>query len=399
VPAEVEPLLRPPLHAPDYRQNGRPNQQAAALARDISPIDWRSFWATDVPAEEWTIEPIVPKGRQVAIYSPPKGGKSLFALDAVAALSTGRSVLGQPARLARSVVYLDFEMTEDDVRERLVDLGYGPDDDLSRLAYYQLPSLPPLDTERGGRVLEEIIARHNPELVIIDTMARVVQGDENDAGTYTGFYAHSGIRLKRRGVGLLRLDHAGKDVNKGQRGSSGKADDVDCVFRLSLVEDKILLTRTHSRIPWVPAQVTLRRESDPVLRHVLVDGGWPAGTKATAESLDELGVPLDATLATAVRALKMAGKPRRRQVVGAGLRFRKLRSGTVPDSSGTARNHACQEQLGTVGNFNEGMLVSLGGAVPGTVGNRALSTTGTQFPSLEGTDSGTGPDEQDEEPW
>ena len=102
-------------------------------------------------------------------------------------------------------------MTPDDVRERLDDLGYGPRDDLSRLAYYQLPMLPPSTPSRGGEVLEEIVRRDAPELVVLDTMARVVQGDENDAGTYTNFYAHSGVRLKRLGVALLRLDHAGKD--------------------------------------------------------------------------------------------------------------------------------------------------------------------------------------------
>ena len=42
--------------------------------------------------EEWVIEPIVPKGRQVAVYSPPKDGKSLFALDSsAAAAADGRS--------------------------------------------------------------------------------------------------------------------------------------------------------------------------------------------------------------------------------------------------------------------------------------------------------------------
>jgi hypothetical protein len=130
--------------------NHRANQAAAALAREIAPIDWATFWEVDVPEEDWVIEPIVPAHRQVAIYSPAKTGKSLLALDMASGRATGRPVLGGLGKPPLSVVYMDFEMTEDDVRERLVDLGYGPDDDLSRLAYYQLPSLPPLDSERGG---------------------------------------------------------------------------------------------------------------------------------------------------------------------------------------------------------------------------------------------------------
>lgn len=93
--------------------------------------------------------------------------------------------------------------------------------------------------------------RHDAHMLVLDTMARVVNGDENDADTYRGFYAHSGVRLKRLGVALLRLDHAGKDPGRGQRGSSGKNDDVDVVFRLDHAEDQVVLSWTHSRVSWV----------------------------------------------------------------------------------------------------------------------------------------------------
>jgi hypothetical protein len=371
----------------------RPNQMATAIAREITPIDWGRFWSTDVPPEEWVVEPIVPARRQVAIYSPAKLGKSLLALEIAVSAATGRSVLGNPAQARRSVVYFDFEMTEEDVRERLVDLGYGPEDDLSLLAYYQLPSLPPLDTERGGQVLEEIVGRHGAELGVLDTMARVVQGAEDESDTYRAFYAHSGVRLKRLGVALLRLDHAGKDLTRGQRGSSGKADDVDVVFRLGVVEDKVVLTRTHSRVPWVPAEVALQRQTEPVLRHVRTDGGWPSGTKETADLLDDLGVPLDATVTAAIRAFKVAGRGRRRQVVAAGLKWRKIRSGTVPGIPGTASETVDPVTAGTALDDSEESQLTVGTAVPGTAGNRGGSTTGTTCPPLGGHGPGTSPDE------
>ena len=65
--------------------------------------------------------------------------QELACVDIVAAAATGRSVLGQLARDPIRILYIDLEMTEADLRERLTDLGYGPDDDLSNLAYYQLP--------------------------------------------------------------------------------------------------------------------------------------------------------------------------------------------------------------------------------------------------------------------
>lgn len=363
--------------------------RSAGIAGDVAPIDWATFWSGEETPEEWLAEQIIPMRRQVAIFSPAKSGKSLLALEIAAAIATGRSVLGAAPQPPRSVVYFDFEMTEEDVRERLTDLGYGPEDDLTGLAYYQLPSLPPLDTERGGQVLEFLVRRHTPCLAVVDTMARVVQGDEDQADTYRGFYAHSGVRLKRLGVSLLRLDHAGKDITRGQRGSSAKADDVDVVFRLAFSEDKVVLTRTHSRVPWVPSEVALRRETDPVLRHVLTDGGWPAGTNEAARALDELDVPIDATVNMAVRALKAAGQGRRRQLVGAGLKWRRVRVGAVPAAREPHPDEPVPEPLGTGSCETTSSQVVPAKAVPGTAGNRSSSTSGTVFPSLEGTRPGT----------
>ncbi len=48
------------------------------------------------------------------------------------------------------MLYLDRENPEDDVRERLRDMGLGPADDLSLLHYSHLGAWPPLDTTAGG---------------------------------------------------------------------------------------------------------------------------------------------------------------------------------------------------------------------------------------------------------
>ena len=222
-------------------QDGRDPVDLDAMG--ITPVIWAHFWATELSGEDYVIEPLLPRGRQAGVFSPAGLGKSLVALEVAAAKAKGRSVLGQVPQIPKSVVYLDLEMTEEDLRERLADLGYGPDDDLSNLHYFQLPALPPLDTVAGGDVLIAIVEKYVPELVIIDTMARVVEGDENSADTYRDFYRYSGCRLKAAGVALLRLDHAGKDISRGQRGSSSKADDLDLVWRLSLVEERVVLTR------------------------------------------------------------------------------------------------------------------------------------------------------------
>lgn len=288
-------------------------------------VDWPEMWADDAPAEEWLAEPFLARGRGHALFAPAKAGKSLLALEVAAALASGRPVLSQ-LRPGPPVptLYIDAEMGRPDLRERLEALGYGPDDDLSNLAYYALPGLPPLDSAHGGAALLELVEHHRAELLVIDTVAASLNGEENSADTMRAMWTNTGSPLRAAGVTTLRVDHAGKDLDRGQRGSSAKAGDVDVVWRLTVRDrDRLELRATHRRIPWVPELVTLERLEEPRLAHRVIGDSWPAGTAELAGRLDALGVDLDATRRVAGDALRDAGGSARDAIVGAALRYRR----------------------------------------------------------------------------
>lgn len=293
-------------------------------------LDWATFWHREHDAAEWLYPDVLARGRGHAIYAQHKQGKSLLALWMAAELATGPEPV--------VVLYLDFEMTQDDVRDRLEDMGHGPGSDLSRLKYALLPTLPPLDTAEGGAALAAMVDGVQSDfpdhhlVVIIDTIGRAVTGEENSADTIRAFYAHSGIQLKRRRVTWARLDHAGKDAAQGQRGSSGKGDDVDVVWKLARTQNGISLSRDAARMPWVPERVTLGLFETP-LRYVRLAEDWPAGTAETADALDRLGLPLDLSVRAAKTALREAGSGRATGVVGAALRWRRERPGSVPGNT------------------------------------------------------------------
>lgn len=268
--------------------------QKRELDRDAvrRPTDWAEFWTKDFHDDEWLCEPLLARGRSHALYASAKAGKSLLMLEVAAALATGRSTLRQAAGTPRNVVYLDEEMTEADLQERLVDMGYGPDDDLSHLHYFTLPCLPPLDTEAGGREVRRIADEYDAEIVVIDTMCRVITGDENSADTMKAFARFTGQPLKAAGRTVIRLDHAGKNQEQGQRGSSAKNDDVDVVWSLKATEDGVKLEATHRRISWVPESIDLTRTENP-LRHRPAVASYVTGTKTLAEMLDRWDVPLN----------------------------------------------------------------------------------------------------------
>jgi len=254
-------------------------------------IDWPTFWAADDEDEDrWLLEPLFARGRGHAIYAGAKTGKSYVILAACAALATGRPFLDKPAGEPRTVLYCDYEMTQDDVRERLEEFGYGPADDLSRLHYISLPAIDGLDTEDGGLALVAAAIAVEADLVVIDTTGRAVEGEENSADTFRAFYRHTGLGLKQAGIAFVRADHAGKDVAKGQRGSSGKNDDVDVVIQMTMTDDGRRLRATHRRMGWYPAETDIR----------IIDGVfstaprmWSAGVSKLATAFDEWVVPVD----------------------------------------------------------------------------------------------------------
>jgi len=194
-------------------------------------INWTDFWNQSFPAEDWLIEPIIPRNQLVVIFAPGGTGKSLLALYIAAALATGKEIFSEP-KPPTSVLYMDYEMSQAVLYERLTAMGYGKDTDLSGLHYASLPPIGSLDKPEGAKQICDLARACQAELVIIDTFARAVEGAENDADTVRNFYRWTAMNLKQEGRSLMRIDHAGKDLKKGARGTSqerrcrpGMADD------------------------------------------------------------------------------------------------------------------------------------------------------------------------------
>lgn len=287
----------------------QPDYHAAVRAR-FPAIDWHRAWAEQPDAVEWLVEPLVEVGRLVAVFSPPGVGKSLLSLEVAAGLATGRSVLGNPPRTRRQIVYVDLENGQRDIVERAAALGYAPDDLHGWLHYLSFPSLSALDSAAGGRELVAIVEAYGAVVVVIDTVSRVIAGDENDAATFAALYRHALAPLKARGITVVRLDHSGKDAERGQRGSSAKAADVDDVWMLvEVAPGRVQLRRQKSRHGHGASVVTLDRRQEP-LRHVPSgDGGSVARDRVDAlvAELDALDVPRDFGRDRARQALLAAG--------------------------------------------------------------------------------------------
>jgi hypothetical protein len=162
---------------------------------------------------------------------------------------------------------------------------------LERVVYYSFPQLAALDENASG--LLDLVDRAGADVVILDTVSRFVAGKENDSETWLGLYRRVHARLKAEGRTGIRLDHMGKDSEKGARGSSAKDQDVDVVWEMSARADRedpttglsstdLRITRTHTRTGMGPGVMDIVRKGvkdratdlwrDGETAHVLADG-------------------------------------------------------------------------------------------------------------------------------
>ena len=305
----------------------------------LEPIDWHDLLGGAPPAMRWLCEPLLPEGRHIALFGPPKVGKSLFGLELAACLASGREFLGRTAPPIR-VLYLDDENHRHfDIRPRIKDMCFEAME-LENLVYVDFPNIAPLDTARGGEMLLAEVEEHGCELVILDTLARFVEGAENSNDTWNDFYRYSGMPLKKRGVAMVRLDHSGKDQAKGQRGGSAKSGDVDSVWRMSSAKEdsRILkLSCESSRMPIPAREITLAIETKPHLHHKVIGGGVPLtpaekAAKQDAELanlLDAEGIPDGLSVRNTRDALATRGIPKGKDSVGRAIKIRNERETPV----------------------------------------------------------------------
>ena len=304
-------------------------------------VDWQRLFESAPDDVDWLVTDFIASGQSYSLVSPAKAGKSLLMLDVAAAIAAGRSALGHPARPPVRVLYVDCENSRDDLVERLRDMGYGPED-LSQLRYLSFPSLPALDSPAGGAEIAALAEHHAAALVVIDTIARVVAGEENSADTYRNLYRFTLQPLKAQRRAVVRLDHRGKGVNAGARGSSAKNDDVDVVWQLSQSpgpdgEAYVTLRVERQRGSAHPEQINVLRDVTPRLRHAAKDAPLAASEQQRVgeciEAMKTLGLPADIGRPKALKALRENGYKVRSDIVMAAVKARK-RPKTAPKTPG-----------------------------------------------------------------
>jgi hypothetical protein len=238
IPLDEDELERIIQNACKYRQ-GEPDPVAViGQPTPKEPVDWRARYATyeqfrDVQPPAFLIQNFLEDGSITAIGAPVAQRKSIVVANVVHALLTGEPLFGhfevlkQPER----ILYLCPEMGLVDIANRFKRLGL--DSYIGVKLFIRTMDDPKikltdLDEELPG------------SLLILDTITRFVEGNQNDAQDMAKF-ADICYAIKRRGATMMLLHHAIKGAAGGKmtldsalRGSTELAAFVTCVWSTQL---------------------------------------------------------------------------------------------------------------------------------------------------------------------
>jgi putative DNA primase/helicase len=199
----------------------------------FKPVGLQDFLALEVPPREMLLAPILPERSLSMLYAPRGIGKSWLGLSIGLAVASGGSVLRWNAPRLRRVLFVDGEMVLSDLQVRLNSIlaGLGtkiPNDGFRMLAADHSE----LGINLGGPEGQRELERHldGVDLLILDNLSTLMANGSEGASDAWLPMQNWLLRLRRKGIAVLLVHHAG--VNGRQRGTSRREDALDTVIAL-----------------------------------------------------------------------------------------------------------------------------------------------------------------------
>jgi hypothetical protein len=195
----------------------------------------------------WLIKDVLPHANFGVFYGASGSGKSFFVFDMAAAISRGIEWCGHKTTKAR-VLWIAAEGQED-MRKRVTGYcmaqGISPDDlDMKFIA--NAPNL--MEVEDVKSLLRQIKKHGEFDLIIIDTLAQVMPGGNENSGEDMGkVMGHCKEITRLTGAMVCPVHHSGKDESRGARGWSGLRAACDFEYEVIRVDEDRVATVTKMK--------------------------------------------------------------------------------------------------------------------------------------------------------
>jgi putative DNA primase/helicase len=226
--------LSPVPGAPNRTGNGV--DSAAADSSRLRPHNLESFLSLSIKPREMIVDPIIPEKGLAMLYAARGTGKTLVALGIGFAVATGTRFLKWSAPKPRRVLLIDGEMPAAALQERLMALiASAPNTELDpenlKILSADLIEVGGIGNLASPNVQDELEQwLDGIDLLILDNLSSLTAViRDNDAESW-GPIQEWLLKLRRRGISVLIVHHAGKGGQ--QRGTSRREDVLDTSISL-----------------------------------------------------------------------------------------------------------------------------------------------------------------------
>jgi RecA-family ATPase len=176
-------------------EQAAPKSAAAPASADLPCVRANDLAVRMPKQREWIVESLIPKGETTLLYGPGAAGKSLLLLQLALGIAAGRRWLGLPVPRGR-VLFFTCEDDADEINRRGLTILREMD-----LSWFQVGerflAVPMRGTDQSAvlavaqrdgtlapsatyAALRAMVERYKPDVVILDTLADIFAGNEND---------------------------------------------------------------------------------------------------------------------------------------------------------------------------------------------------------------------------
>jgi putative DNA primase/helicase len=210
------------------------------LAR-LRPHDIKGFLQLEIRPRGMLLDPILPEKGLAMLYAARGTGKTLVALGIGYAVATGTKFLKWQAPKPRCVLLVDGEMPAATLQERIANLIAGAPDVELNSDNFKILAADLIEVGGIGNLASpEVQAELDQwlekiDLLILDNLSSLTAViRDNDAESW-GPIQDWLLKLRRRGISVLIVHHAGKGGQ--QRGTSRREDVLDTSISLRRPQD------------------------------------------------------------------------------------------------------------------------------------------------------------------
>jgi archaellum biogenesis ATPase FlaH len=196
----------------------------------------------NLPAPTWLVDKAIPAGGLVGMYGQPGVGKSFISIDLAMCVATGTPWFSREVAQG-FVIYISAEGGTGIGKRVLAWLATHQIHPQDANIAWLVESIPvSTDSTQMGQLLDRIVdeVRRHPSLIIIDTLARCFDGDENLQEDMGRFIAGVDLLRKELGCTVLVVHHTRLDGNR-ERGNTSFRGAVDTMIAIERSDDLIEL--------------------------------------------------------------------------------------------------------------------------------------------------------------